>query len=130
MVRKILAFVAGIVVFGALTAAIQIVNMLIFGMPDQKAMSDPEAMKAYIASLPTGAFIGLLLSYAAGSYVAGFIMRKISKWDSLILAALLGLMGTVAWIVNLGQYPHPLWVAALGFLCFIPFTLLGHKTAK
>lgn len=129
MAMKVIALVAGFVVFGILVMLIQYLNGMIFGAPGPEAASDPEALKAFVSSMSAGAFIGLLISYIVGSFAAGFVMRKIAKWDSLVLPLVIGGLGTIFWIMNLAVIPHPVWVAIVGFLCFIPFTVLGHRTA-
>lgn len=130
MLRKILAFVVGFVTFGILVTLVQVTSGLIYGMPRPETMNDPELMKGFVAGLPMGAFILLLLSYIVGSFGSGFVMRKISKGDSQLLALAIGLIGTVAWAYTITQVPHPIWVSVLGFLTYIPFTLIGHRAAR
>ena len=130
MVRKILAVIAGLITFYVVVSGVQMLNGIIFGAPPPETMTDPAAMSAYVAGLPTAAFIVLLLGYVLGSFVAGFVMRKISHWDSLVLPLIVGVLGTVGWIANLAMVPHPIWVAVVGFFCYIPFAILGHRAAK
>lgn len=130
MVRKILAFIAGFLTFMILVVVIQVINGLIFGMPTQDTMNDPVRMQAFVSAMPIGAFVGLLVSYIVGSFGSGFVMRKISRWDSLVLPILIGLIGTLGWAYTITQIAHPIWVTVVGFLCYLPFTLLGHRTAR
>lgn len=130
MVRKILAFLAGLIIFMVVVTLIQLLSGLMFGMPNPEIIGHPEKMKEYVAGMPTGAFVGLLISYIVGSFTSGFVMRKIAQWDSLVLPLIIGLIGTIAWAYNVIQIPYPMWVTILGFLCYIPFTILGYRSGK
>ena len=130
MARKILALVAGVITFWVVVTLVHLISGLIFGMPSFETMSSPEKMKAFVAAMSVGAFIGLLLAYIIGSFASGFVMRKISQWDSLVLPLIVGLLGTAGWIYNVAQIPHPMWVTVLGFLCYVPFAILGYRSGK
>jgi hypothetical protein len=130
MVRKILAGLAGIVVANILVFGFQMLSGLIFGVPKNLDPNDMEAMKAYIAGLPASAFLFVAASYAVAYFVAGFVMAKIAKWDSLVLPLVLGVLGTLGWILNISYLPHPVWMIVLGFFCFIPFALIGYRVGK
>ena len=130
MVLKLLAGIAGIVVFVALVTLFEYVNGLIFGAPSIQAQSDLQALQQFIAQMPVGAGILLLVGYAVGSFAGGFVMAKIARWDSLVLPLVLGILGTIGWILNTIALPHPLWIKILGYLCFIPFALIGYKSGK
>jgi hypothetical protein len=129
MVRKILALIAGFITFGVVVTLIQLINGLIFGMPTPDVIGNPEKMAAFVAAMPMGGFIGLLVSYGVGSFASGFVMRVISKWGSLVLPIVIGLLGTTAWVYNVAQIPHPMWVTILGLFCYVPFAILGHRAA-
>jgi ABC-type multidrug transport system permease subunit len=93
-------------------------------------MGNPEKMKAFVAEMSVGAFIALLLGYIIGSFASGFVMRKLSQWDSLVLPLIVGLLGTAGWFYTVVQIPHPMWVIVLGFLCYIPFAILGYRSGE
>ncbi|MGQ0543355.1 MAG: hypothetical protein ACT4O9_16155 [Blastocatellia bacterium] len=130
MVRKILALLAGLVTFFVLVSIVQVISAGIYGMPSAEAMSNPELMSAFIASMPASAFILLAFAYILGSFGSGFVMQKIARWDSLVLPLIVGLLGTSAWAYNAFTYVHPTWMTVLGFFCFIPFALIGYRLGK
>lgn len=130
MVRKLLAGIAGVVVFFVLVTVFEYVNGLIFGAPSIEARNDLEALQSFIAQMPIGAWVLLLMGYAAGSFLGGLVMAKIARWNSLVLPLVLGILGTIGWILNTIALPHPLWIKIVGFLCFIPFALIGYRTGK
>ena len=129
MVRKIIAVLAGFVTANLIIILVQLVGGLIYGMPKIEGRDTP-ALAAYVASMPTAAKLLVLFGYALGYVVAGYLMRKISKSNWIVLPGILGLLGTIGWTLNLAQIPHPIWMAVVGYLCFSPFTLLGHVLAS
>jgi hypothetical protein len=129
MVRKILALLAGFVAANAIIIVAQLVGGLIYGMP-RIERGDTAALAAHVASMPTSALLLVAFGYALGYLVAGYLMRKISRWNSIVLPLILGILGTVGWTLNIMNIPHPTWMIALGYLCFIPFALLGHRLAS
>ncbi len=93
-------------------------------------MADPARMAGFVSKMPIGAFVILMVGYFVGSFESGFVKRMISKWDSLILPIAIGLLGMFGWIVTISSSRHPQWITIVGFICFLPFTILGHKAAK
>jgi hypothetical protein len=128
--RKILAFIAGLITFFIVVSLMHLLNGLIFGMPSPDVYANPEKMTAYVAGMSTGAFVGVLVTYIVGSFASGFVMRILSRWDSLILPVVIGLIGTAGWAYNINQIQHPMWVTVLGFFCYLPFAILGHRAAQ
>lgn len=127
MIRKILALIAGLITFFVVTSLVQVLNGFIFGMMDANSLGDVEKMKAFVASMSPWAFVGLLLSYVIGSVAAGVVMRIISRSNSIVPPMAVGVIGTVSWIYNVTNIPHPMWVMVTGFFCYVPFVLLGHR---
>ncbi len=130
MARKILALLAGFVTFFVLVTIIQVIGAAIYGIPSPEVMSDREKMSAFVAGMPTTAFVLLAFGYVLGSFGSGFVMRKIAQWNSVVLPLCIGLLGTAAWGYNSCMYVHPTWMVILGFFCFVPFNLLGYRTAR
>lgn len=129
MARKILGFIAGLVVANIVIILSQMISGTIYGMPENLDKNDPAAMAAFISGLPVSAFLLVLAGYAVGYFIGGFIMQKIARSGGLVLPIILGGLGTLGWIVNVAMLPHPTWIVVLGFVCFIPFAILGHRFA-
>mgnify|MGYP003389963385 CR=1 FL=1 len=130
MLIKIVALIVGFFTFVIVVSIIQLIGGMVFSAPTAEMMADPASMAEFVSKMPIGAFIMLLLGYAIGSFASGFLMRTISKWDSLILPIVISALGMLGWILTIFAIPHPTWVTIVGFLCFVPFTILGHKTAR
>ena len=56
-------------------------------MPD---ISTPEAMAAYVGSMPLGAFLLVLSAYVAGTVVGGFVGTAIARRHAMRFARLVG----------------------------------------
>ena len=130
MLMKIVALIVGFFTFVIVVSVIQLIGGMVFSAPTAEMMADPVSMSEFVAKMPFGAFVMLLLGYVLGSFISGFVMRKISKWDSLILPIVIAALGMLGWILTISSIPHPQWVTIIGFLCFLPFTILGHKAAR
>ena len=133
MIRKILAVVAGIITAIVVFMVMQAIGGAIYGspqVPEGGGMPDPAVMAVYIQTLPVGAFVLLALGYIIGSFAGGFVARKISQSDSLVIPVIIGAVLTLAWILNISMVPHPMLMAVIGFFCYIPFTILGHRAVK
>lgn len=129
MGRKILGFIAVLVLANIVIITSQMISGMIFGMPADLDRNDPASMGKYISTLPVTAFLFVLVGYAVGYFFGGFVMQKIARAGSLWLPLILGGLGTLGWIMNVAMLPHPMWIVVLGFLCFIPFAIFGHKLA-
>jgi len=133
MARNILAVIAGIVAAFVVFMIMQAIGGAIYGKPqisDGGGMPDSTVMAAYIQGLPVGAFVLLALGYVIGSFAGGFVAGKISRSDSLVVPLIIGVVLTFGWIINFAMLPHPMLMVVLGFFCYIPFTILGHRIAK
>ncbi len=130
MLRKILAGLAGILIANATFILARNLTGLIFGVPAELNPNEAQGLSASFADLPVGAFLLLLAGYALGSYLGGFSMNKISRWNSLILPLVLGIMGTLGWVAEVVGSQFPAWVVIIGFFCFIPFALLGYRSSS
>lgn len=134
MGRKILAVVVAMIVAVAIIMIVQMLGILIVQPPPASVRNDPEAMKAFMTTLPATAYILLAIGYALGTFAGGFIVTKMSRRESpgMTLPMLIGIFFTLAGVWNFffALPGHPTWVVVLCLLIYIPFTLLGHKVAK
>ena len=75
MGRRIGAVVAGL--FGSVIVimAVQAVNGWLFPPPPGTDLADPDALAALMAQMPLAALLMVELSYAAGSFAGGAVVR-------------------------------------------------------
>jgi len=102
----------------------------IYPLPVGIDIHDTHALSVAIGQMPPGAFILLLLSYAAGSFAAGAIATLVSGCTVAIPAFVVGCALTLAALFNLITIQHPLWFCILNLLCYVPFAHLGYLAVR
>lgn len=127
MLRNVLATVAAFVVGNLLIFAVQAIKGMIYPMPEGFDFNDAEAVKALVASMPIGAFLGIELSYIVGCAGAGAVVGKFAASRHMALAGVVGGLFTLAGFANMAMIPHPLWFAVLTTITYVPCALLGAK---
>ena len=108
-VRMAMAGVAGLGSALLVVAAIELVAHAVYAPSVMPDISTPEAMAAYVGSMPLGAFMFVLAAYVAGTVVGGFVGIAIARRHAMRFAALAGGLVLVASIANFVAVPHPTW---------------------
>jgi hypothetical protein len=134
MGRKILAVIVALIASFAVISIVEMLNSMVVTPPAQEVMLDTEKMRQFMTTLPTTAFVVVLVGYILGAFAGGFVVTKISHQVTsgtglpLLIGGLLTLGGLYLFFVSLpGQ---PIWFVAASLLCFIPMALLGHRLAR
>ena len=103
MVRTVLAVIAGALAGMFVIMTMESVSGLLFPTPPGVDLSKAGATATYIANVPIGALLFILLGWAAGSYVAGAIATRISRRASLLpglaAGAVLLFSGVLGWFL-------------------------------
>ncbi|AZB28759.1 hypothetical protein [Chryseobacterium balustinum] len=128
MVRKILAVFAGVIVASICIWAIETLNHMMYPYPDGMKPNDMEGFKSYIETLPFLGKFMVIVGYAVGALVSGFIATKISKDGKPTAAIICGIVFLVFTIYNMTVLPTPIWFWILGILVWI-LVLAGYKLA-
>lgn len=134
MGRKILAVVVALIASFAIMLVVQMLNSIIVQPPPADVMSDPERLKAFMAGLPSTAYLIVWISYVLASFAGGFIVTKVARQVSSgpVLAILIGALLEIGGILNFfvmlpGQ---PMWFVGLSLLTYLPLALLGYRLAR
>jgi hypothetical protein len=115
-VRIILGIVIGVALGFALVMAGDYLNRMLFPMPPDLQITNPEAIRDYMASAPVTSLLGMPVTWTvaagAGAFAAAIIAGR--AWTGWIAGALM----FAATLLNLALIPHPLWmlVAAIVFV--------------
>ncbi|RMG68257.1 MAG: hypothetical protein D6715_02720 [Calditrichaeota bacterium] len=129
MWRNFLAVIVGMFV-GALTVGlVEILGNFVFPLPRDVDLSTPEAISQAMASIPLGAMLFVLLAWAMGSLVGGFLAAWLAASHHSTMALAVGGILMIGGITTLVQIPHPLWFSVIGLLLFLPAAYLGGKLA-
>lgn len=125
MLRSIGAVFAGMLAAALVVGLVESLSHAIYPSPVGLDPTDKVAMEAYMRSLPTGAFIMLLVGWFDGTMVGAFLATLMTggreRWPSLAVggAMLSGALFTMM------QIPHPPWVAMVGIALFFPAAAAG-----
>lgn len=117
IVRIILGVVIGVALGFALVMAGDYVNHRLWPPPADLQITNPEAMRDYMATAPVTSLIGLPVTWTFAALAAAFAAAKIGDrvWAGWIAGALI----FAATCLNLALIPHPLWML-IAALVFVP----------
>lgn len=128
--RNVLAVVVGTVIGMAAMTALHRLSGLVYPMPAgvDPMSSDPAQqaqLKAWFATLPAGAFVLATLAHGAGSLIAALVATLIEGRKSLRPAIIVGVLFTIAGIMNLREIPHPAWFGWVDLPVYLPLAVLA-----
>jgi len=127
MGKNIAAGIAGIVTAGLLVWLVEMLGHSVYPPPADLDFANPEAMGAYVATLPIGAFLFVGGAWFIATLGGTFIACKIGTAKPIVFAGIVGGLMLVATAVNLAMIPHPLWFSALGIAGILIAAWLGMK---
>jgi hypothetical protein len=116
MLRSILAILLGILAGSFTVYLIELPGMIMYAPPPGSDMSDSEAMKKHLASLPTVALAGVGLAWTIGPLVGAWLAAFIARRAFLVHGLVVGAIFLVMDLIMLNMIPHPIWLAAVGIL--------------
>jgi uncharacterized protein YacL len=125
MWKTIFAIIGGLVSASIGMMIVQSIGHYVYPLPDGIDPSDVEQLKAYIKTAPLGAFWFLLLSYSVGSLIGGIVTSYIDQKSKFRNGLIIGVLLSIAGLVQLMTIPHPFWFAILSECLYIPFVLIG-----
>jgi hypothetical protein len=125
VLRNLVVLVLSVVVGAIVISVVQSVNWMLFPPPAGFDFSDPVAVERMVANMPFGAWVGLELSYALGCLSCGLLIGAFAASRPLLLAAIAGVVFTLAGFANMAMIPTPLVMAILTTVTYLPCTLLG-----
>src|SRR5688572_18685334 len=78
IMRRIAGAIVGLIAAFITISLSQLAMALVMKPPTFEMMQDPAAMRAFVQTMPTSAYLILAAGYALGSFVGGFVAGKIS----------------------------------------------------
>lgn len=110
MLRDIGAVLAGMVVGGVANMAVILVSWAIWPMPEGMDMNDPEALQAYIATLPVAALLMAVLAHLLQAFLGGWVAARISADRPRVVAMIIGVLSMLGGILNMINLQGPGWM--------------------
>jgi hypothetical protein len=127
VLKNILGIVAGVIAGGIVVFLVELVGHTIFPPPEGTDLSDPEAMRTLIDSLPAGALVSVVVGWFLGSLTGCFTAQKIA--GSTLAAWIVAVLFICLTAYNFTVIPHPLWMMAAGILLPLVAALLVIRRA-
>lgn len=110
IVRRVLAVFAGLCASVAVILVVEGVSTALHRPPPGLDFTDPDQMRAFVASLPLSAFLLVLTAWVAGTFVGATVAIRIARERPLTYACVIGCVIGVATVLNLTSLPHPAWM--------------------
>ncbi|MCW3169547.1 hypothetical protein OMO38_13555 [Chryseobacterium sp. 09-1422] len=129
MLRVILGVVGGIIAGSLCIWGVETLNHILHPYPAGMEANDMEAFKSYIENLPFLGKFMVIVGYAVGALVSGFISTKIAKNGKPTAAVICGLIFLSFTIYNMMVLPTPIWFWILGILVWT-LVLAGYRLAS
>ncbi|NCF73708.1 MAG: hypothetical protein GWP67_09420 [Gammaproteobacteria bacterium] len=125
MVRNIAAGVAGALVAMGLVWIIQIAGHTVYPSPPDLDFTDTEAIRAYILTLPLGAFLFVGGAWFVGTLGGTMAACHVGTAAPRVFSIVVGSLMLLATAVNLATIPHPLWFSIAGIASIFIAAWLG-----
>lgn len=109
MLRDVIGAVVGIAVAMITVLLLEKAGHYVYPAPADLDVRNTEAMMDYVASLPIGALLFVLIAYVIGTFDGVFVGAWIGRTKPVVFALVVGVLMLVATITNLIMIPHPLW---------------------
>lgn len=126
--RAIASIPLGVLAGMAAMLLLMIPCFLMYPLPSGIDLNDPsdaEALGRHLASLPTLAFVLVLIAHAGGSFCGAAFARLIEGepiWrESLVIGGIFTAMG----LVNAIAQGLPLWFTMIDLMLYLPAAILG-----
>lgn len=116
MLRSVVGVVTGVLLAAIVLALIQVASLIMYPLPEGLDHNDPNAFAAYMAGLPMGAFIIVLVSWFVGPLVGGSVSGFIAGRSEMLHAVPIAVLFLLASVYNMATLPHPMWFWAPGLL--------------
>lgn len=129
MVRRIIAFIAGIAVAVALVMIIQKLGHSLFPPPTDLDPADREFMEAYVANLPWGPLAFVIASYFAATLAGGWVAGTVAGEWPLLYAGVVGFFILAGAISTVMMIPHPAWFTIAAIAGIVIAALLAATLA-
>ncbi len=129
MLRNGLAIVIGIITAFVTVMLIDKVGHMVYPIPAGLDLTDPDAIRPYLATLPVGAILFVLASSVVAAFDGTLIACLIGNMKARVSGSVVGGFVFAASVANFIAIPHPLWLALATLAGVVLSTLLAMRLA-
>eukprot|EP01006_Ploeotia_vitrea_P043903 TRINITY_DN66788_c2_g7_i1.p3 TRINITY_DN66788_c2_g7~~TRINITY_DN66788_c2_g7_i1.p3 ORF type:complete len:142 (-),score=18.35 TRINITY_DN66788_c2_g7_i1:630-1055(-) len=109
--QNIGAVVLGFVIGSMVNMAFVLLNVyVLYPLPEGVDMNNSQQMSAWVETLPTPAFIVVLLAHLGQSFVGASVAARFGSSHKMALAMTLGVMSLIGGILNAREIYLPTWM--------------------
>jgi hypothetical protein len=117
--RSVLAVGAGLLSGFLVGGTIEAVSHHMFPMPSGLDSHDPKSVAAYMAEIPTGAIVSILVGWTLATLIGSAVAARLARSSRTLHGFVVGAAFLAASLATLLMIPHPLWFWA-GTLVLLP----------
>lgn len=125
MIRSILSVIVGVLAGTVTIFLLEMAGHRLYPPPPGLDPTNVEAFEALIASAPVGMLLSVLVAWAGGAFVGGFVAALLSERRRVLHGLAVGGIQTLLAVAQLSMIPHPLWFTVLGLSIFLPIAGLA-----
>ncbi len=129
MLRNVISVIAGFLLGAVVIGVLETISHRLFPPPAGLDLHNPETLARLMSQVPLGAKVSIVISWAAGSFVGGFVAAKIATSHRVQMALTVGIILLCAGGYTVLTIPHPLWMTALALLLPLPMAFFGSRLA-
>lgn len=126
--RNIASVLAGVIGGGILVGILGSFGHRFYGSTEVISVYDEVGMTAFIESLPTKAFIWIIVTHGLGAFLSAFLASKIATDNKLYLgfsaAAIMLVLSSINFFMVSG---HPEWLLIMDPIVIIIMAFIGAK---
>lgn len=125
--KRILPVIAGLFVGWVAIFVLESINHIFYPPPTDIDFTDKEALTAFMQTLPTLAFVLLLLSWTIGTFIGGMVGAAVNKSAWKNTSIIIGVIMALGSIINMTLIPHPTWLIIIASVAYVPCAYLGAR---
>ena len=125
--KRILPVILGLVTGWIVIMILEGLNHQVYPPPANLDYTNQEAIAAFMQTLPTAAFILLLVSWMIGAFTGGLVGALVNKLAWKNTAIIVGAIMALGSIVNMTLIPHPTWLMIVASIGYVPMAYFGAK---
>ncbi len=129
MIKKIIAVPAGLLAGGVGIYLIETLGHKIYPLPAGMDTEDMDEMASYISEAPFMALFFVILAYAVGALLSGYISTKVAADGKMIYAVICGLIFLLQSIYMMYIMPTPAWFWIAGIVVW-SLVWVGYRLAN
>ena len=129
MLRNFLSVIASFATAWILFTFFDFVSYLVSPKPVGMDFGETTMVKEFMNGMPLYSWLIIIAGKAIGSIAAGYVIGKYAESPTKFFPLLAGAVLTAGWLVNIMNFPHPIWIVVIVFPLFIPTAVFGHRFA-